>query len=355
MRGSILLLKILLLYSLFIHVNTNSVENETLKKRISLKSEPDFNVRHLNKPFKINKLNLVWSKAKQKCSEPELRSLLSEMRIQDEDERELKLYKSKNMDKDGEMESIVRKKLLGILQRYKLSYHFENNEEPQINESYFDIQERVPKDSSIVVDKYLLHDKRLNQLWSQAKQSGFTSIELIALKEEFLDHQKKIDEYYSLINEVEHMQNDIPIALSQRGIKDDHNSLHDTDDVSKFNIKQRELENRIRDIKDSFDRLHRLSLTGPNSNEFVEPKVQEIWLKAQKSNFDKDELELLHDELKEYERRLLKLRHLNVDLAAGNGNEHPGGVEKKIKKESRSVQKLHKTIEDKIANRKEEL
>jgi hypothetical protein len=41
--------------------------------------------------------------------------LLSELRIQDEDERELKAYKTKNLDKNGEMESIVRKKLLGNL------------------------------------------------------------------------------------------------------------------------------------------------------------------------------------------------------------------------------------------------
>jgi len=39
--------------------------------------------------------------------------LLSELRIHDEDERELKVFKTKNLDKDGEMESIVRKKLLG--------------------------------------------------------------------------------------------------------------------------------------------------------------------------------------------------------------------------------------------------
>lgn len=56
--------------------------------------------------------------------------------------------------------------------------------------------------------------------------------------------------------------------------------------------------------------------------------------------------------MKEYERRLLKLRHLNVDLAAGN--EHDG-IEKKIKKENRHVQKLHKVLEDKIHMRREEL
>lgn len=51
--------------------------------------------------------------------------------------------------------------------------------------------------------------------------------------------------------------------------------------------------NRLLDIKDSFDRLHRLSLSGPNNEEFIEPKVQEIWIKAQETNFGKDELQLL--------------------------------------------------------------
>jgi len=53
--------------------------------------------------------------------------LLSELRIQDEDEREAKLYKAKNLDKDGEMESIVRKKLLGKVnfkQTYLLTFTF---------------------------------------------------------------------------------------------------------------------------------------------------------------------------------------------------------------------------------------
>lgn len=46
---------------------------------------------------------------------------------------------------------------------------------PKENRSNFEIHDRVSGDSSKVVDKYLLHDKRLNQLWAQAKQSGFTS------------------------------------------------------------------------------------------------------------------------------------------------------------------------------------
>jgi len=62
------------------------------------------------------------------------------------------------------------------MERYKLSYHFdETAHEPRNNQSYFEIQDHVSDDASKVVDKYLLHDKRLNQLWAQAKQSGFTS------------------------------------------------------------------------------------------------------------------------------------------------------------------------------------
>jgi len=56
---------IVLLLSYYVSAYSRSNENETLKKKISLNDEPEFNVRHLNKPFKINKLNLVWSKAKQ--------------------------------------------------------------------------------------------------------------------------------------------------------------------------------------------------------------------------------------------------------------------------------------------------
>lgn len=62
--GKIIFLFILLL-CYYANAYSRSDENETLKKKLSLNNEPEFDVRHLNKPFKINKLNLVWSKAKQ--------------------------------------------------------------------------------------------------------------------------------------------------------------------------------------------------------------------------------------------------------------------------------------------------
>jgi len=56
---------IILLICYYPSTYSRSEENETLKKKLLLNNEPEFNVRYLNKPFKINKLNLVWSKAKQ--------------------------------------------------------------------------------------------------------------------------------------------------------------------------------------------------------------------------------------------------------------------------------------------------
>lgn len=48
-----------------------------------------------------------------------------------------------------------------------------------------------------------------------------------------------------------------------------------------------------RDIRDGYDRLHRLSAKGPKNNEFVEPKVQGLWKLATETNFTTDELESL--------------------------------------------------------------
>lgn len=59
------LFRVVLLVCCVVGAHSQSFGNDKPKKKLSLNSEPEFNVRHLNKPFKINKLNLVWSKAKQ--------------------------------------------------------------------------------------------------------------------------------------------------------------------------------------------------------------------------------------------------------------------------------------------------
>lgn len=47
------------------------------------------------------------------------------------------------------------------------------------------------------------------------------------------------------------------------------------------------------DIRDGYDRLHRLAAKGPKSKEFIEPKVQGLWKMATESSFSPSELESL--------------------------------------------------------------
>lgn len=49
------------------------------------------------------------------------------------------------------------------------------------------------------LNKSLFHDKKLARLWEKAELSGFTAEEMESLKQEFQNHQDKVDIYYSLL------------------------------------------------------------------------------------------------------------------------------------------------------------
>lgn len=109
-----------------------------------------------------------------------------------------------------------------------------------------------------------------------------------------------------------------------------------------------------------------LASKGPNSKEFVEPKVQGLWKIALESNFSTAELESLRVELLHYEDRLLKLRHLQAEAAlddkhlkdlkaAGVKSDGMIHMEDTIKKQARKVEKLHLNLETKIMQKHIEL
>lgn len=113
-----------------------------------------------------------------------------------------------------------------------------------------------------------------------------------------------------------------------------------------------------RDLRDNFDRLERVAVKGPNSQEFIEPKVQGLWRIASASNFSTDELASLKVELLHYESRLLKLRHLHAEQALNkekykgveHGSKHDkyASLDDHIKKQSRKVEKIQENIEMRI-------
>lgn len=62
----------------------------------------------------------------QRLTEPKLKSLFSDLKIQDKEEIALKKFKSEGGDKEGLKEDNMRKKLIGIMSSYDLLEHFED-------------------------------------------------------------------------------------------------------------------------------------------------------------------------------------------------------------------------------------
>lgn len=344
------------------NVNKYSADANIPKKN-PLKLDPEINVRTVDKPYRMAKLNMLWSKAQVRLTEPKLRSLFLELKIHDKEEVAWKHLKAQGLDKEGLKEAEMRHKLIGIMSTYDLLEHFDDVSDPSKIKAY-----KEKSDSSDThLNKSMFKDKKLNKLWEKAEHSGFTAEELQALKEEFNHHQEKIDQYYALLSDTEN-----------RAAEDHKNSLDDK--LDRFNEiqnqeeepdvnyvqKANELRDKHRDIRDSFDRLHRLSVKGPKNEEFVEPKVQGLWRLAQEAKFTPDELESLKVELLHYEKRLLKLRHLQLEAALDNSHKNkklgPGDkvyvadvMDDAIKKHARKVEKIHIDLEARIMQKHIEL
>ncbi|CAH2085270.1 unnamed protein product [Euphydryas editha] len=304
----------------------------------------------------MNKLNLVWTKAQQRLTEPKLKSLYSDLMIQDKEEITLKRVKGEGGDKEGLKEAELRRKLTTIMDNYGLREHFEDvsgrrKEDPAYNSAM-----------DGYINKSLFKDKKLNMLWAKAEASGFTSEELSALREEFMHHQEKIDQYHDLLVNMDTADTDA------------HKNALDDEEIDKFNEINYEKDNgenlskdfinkanlvreKHRSLRDGYDRLQRIAAKGPTNREFIEPKVQGLWRIAAAGNFTVDELASLKVELQHYEARLLKLRTLHADhiAAAGDKMDHFADQQQIIKKHTRKVEKMHADLESRILARHTEL
>ncbi|XP_013188175.2 alpha-2-macroglobulin receptor-associated protein [Amyelois transitella] len=360
-QRNVICLLILLISQVFCENKYSKSANE---KKSDIKNK-DVDFRTLEKPFRMNKLNLLWSKAQHRLTEPKLKSLYSDLMIQDKEEITYKRVKSEGGDKEGLKEAELRRKLTTIMNNYGLREHFEDGAGRQKDH---------PSHNSAIddhINRSIFKDKKLNQLWAKAETSGFTSEELSALKEEFLHHQDKIDQYYDLLSD------------AKDGKKDTYDNAINEEEMEKYNeisgnLQTNEIKNdftdktnMIRDkhrgLRDGFDRLQRITARGPNNKEFIEPKVQGLWRMATAANFTVDELESLKVELQHYESRLLKLRALHADhvrkvekfdskiAATGDKMDHFDEQQQMIKKHSRKVEKMHADIEQKILSKHSEL
>ncbi|KAL7297151.1 hypothetical protein TKK_0009570 [Trichogramma kaykai] len=344
----------------------NTLNSQKAKTAFSA-SEQLEKLRHLDKPFRMHKLNMVWTKAKHRLPNPKLQSLYSDLHIQDKEEIAFKHYRADGKDEGGLGEARLRKKLLGIMERYDLLEHFEEISKSQKNKKKF----KPYEDSKNIPVPEVFKNPKLNELWAKAERGGFTTDELEALKEEFGHHQDKIDEYMSLI---ENFESKTPDAKHKHknSLDESHEKWNEiefaeedeSNDIPKHDkeyhdnaklIKQKHLE-----VRSGFDHLERIAAKAPKHNEFVDPKVQELWHMAKESKFSEQELESLREELFHYETRLLKLRHMHTEAAleaARKGKDYypDASSYNQIKIHTRDIEKMHQDIEEKIYSKHGEL
>ncbi|KAJ8724279.1 hypothetical protein PYW08_015753 [Mythimna loreyi] len=326
------------------------------------KKKSDVDFRNLEKPFRMNKLNLLWTKARQRLTEPKLKSLYSDLMIQDKEELIYKRVKSEGGDKEGLKEAELRRKLTSIMSAYGLLHHFDpdatkEKDHPAYNSAMDDY-----------INKSIFKDKKLNYLWTKAEASGFTMEELLALREEFTHHQEKIDQYYDLFDDESPKDDSFKNVINEEDLDKFNEISSHTNEMTKDYIDKANLiREKHRDLRDGYDRLQRVIAKAPNNKEFIEPKVQGLWKIAVSANFTTEELASLKVELQHYESRLLKLRHLQANnvsnrekhkskvAGAGDKMNHFEEQEQMIKKHSRKVAKLHADLESKILERHTEL
>ncbi|XP_046656659.1 alpha-2-macroglobulin receptor-associated protein-like isoform X1 [Daphnia pulicaria] len=308
--------------------------------------------KSIDKPFRLAKINLIWAKAQKRLTEFKLKSLYSELKVQDKEELQLKRLKADNLDKDGLKEAEIRKKFGNVIERYGLADHFDKDTESN-------------QADSTTNSHSIFKDKKLNKLWLKAESAGFTEPELKMLKDEFAHHQEKVLQYYSLLEEhnSRKLREDTDAFVNEAFT----DTLQDLGDKIEPNLENSAVEgvrSTHRELKYGYDRLERMTLSGPKSRDFEEPKVQGLWKIALNGDFTSEELESLRTELRHYEQRLQKLRFIQAQHSLqqaktelGNKSEFQDANElrQRIKLQSRKVEKLHADLEARITQRHLEL
>lgn len=326
--------------------------------------EYPMSLRDIDKPFRMSKLNIIWMKARNRFTDSKLKSLHSDLKIHDKEEVVYKRFKADGKDPDGLGEATLKKKLIGIMSTYGLLEYFSDTEDPKLLKRH-----KALNDGSNYVAKDVFKDSRLNKLWAKAELAGFTDEELNVLKEEFEHHQDKVNEYMSLLKDIEAGDSEMH-ENSLFDKPDSWNVLEEEEQLSNNNVPGKKLDylgkaNLLKEkhleLRNGYDRLDRLTAKGPNHKEFIEPKVQGLWRVALEAKFSPDELTSLKQELLHYESRLLKLRHLHTEAAleaARKGNSYEldnSTSQQHIKKHVRTVQKLHTELETRIMQKHTEL
>ncbi|KAL9978725.1 hypothetical protein ACROYT_G016280 [Oculina patagonica] len=292
-------------------------------------------------PFRINKLNMIWKKAQNKMSEQKLSDFRRMLELQDRAELRWKDLKARGGDEDGEMEAMIRHKFSRVLEQFGLEKHLDTMEDTanEINDNK--------------AGTGMFGDRRLSELWeSVEKQGKFSPEELDDLQTEFNHHKDKLKEYNSLLK-----------------VLTDHDDISDNSVFSRNEIREKELEklrNKLEDthetLRKNFARLKEKTTGEKEDGLFRDPRVTELWQRAQNGKFSEDELESIKQELFHFDHKIMKHKHFKEEAEhserlLNDGHHHMKEKHetliKKAEEHGKWVKKMHSTLMDKV--RKSEL
>ncbi|KFM79636.1 Alpha-2-macroglobulin receptor-associated protein, partial [Stegodyphus mimosarum] len=296
----------------------------------------------LDKPFRMQKLNLVWEKAAKKMSPEKLKLLYTDLKFQDKEELAWKKQKAEGRDKNGLKEAVIQGSFKAILEKYHLVDDFR------------DLKDSVKATPDISDDAYMktvFKDKKLNKLWLKAEQQGFSEEQLNMLKEEFQHHQNKIDQYYQVLNQLhkEPTNNEVGNTI-------DH-ILHaeEGEKVWKADNPHQILKEKHAQLKAGYDYLTSKIIPNFRNLEFEEPQVNSLWEMAKNASFTPEELESLRGELHHFEHRIRKLKTLaSLEMERDHSNHVDEVVakrEKRLKEYNYKVEKIQKELTNRILQR----
>ncbi|XP_054166745.1 alpha-2-macroglobulin receptor-associated protein-like isoform X2 [Oppia nitens] len=331
------------------------------------KYSAEANVGPADNPFRMRKLNDFWHKAVKRLDPNKLKALMADFKAQDKEEITLKKFKSDGQDKDGVKEAQVRKQLAAILKKYGLSDSDKIDEEVDNNTS--------GKHRDHYIDKQIFRDKKLDKLWKKAQNSGLNDEQLMILKEEFKHHEMKLKEYKQLIDDM-NVSEDKKKSIDEENRDNSLNVILDEEEPQDKDNKEADVVLKVKhfEIKENFRRLSDKVINNAqdlrsSGDEFDEPKAQTLWEMALKSNFNKEELNSLREELEHFETRIRKLKHFesqldmdsiagkyineNIDLTGDDSDDKH--LKRKVKELTHKVNKLHSELESRIVQRHLEL
>ncbi|OTF70577.1 alpha-2-macroglobulin receptor-associated protein-like protein [Euroglyphus maynei] len=310
-----------------------------------------------DKPFRMQKLNILWNQAYQKLEKRELSQLMEDLKHQDISEIELKKIKAENRDPDGKTEAQVRRQLRMILNKYGLEM-----------DSKFKDDSTTP---STVDNKQVFSDKKLEDLWKKVHQLNLNEQELAILKEEVKSFENELHYYHRLINQY-YDKRENRLHANDKEFFDNHiDPVNFTETLieeinEKIQQKHSELKDKLKRIRDKvYDKDFKLE------GELDEIQATRLWHLALKSEFNAEELVELKQRLLHYQNFVKKLNYFSGQLQAHNLNKQNQDVDEMDEDSSRKnlhkhienrmkeldgyVKKLHQQLEEKIRNKHSEL